>query len=229
MCNECDEPQGTSTPDPCADPCSDCGKVRAPGECDDKEVTPAELVVTGSDEDPCETDWRHVAQHPEEQLPLPPDPPVDPGTDTPTTFYSAARSLTRTRTNCQPGFLGGNFTTSLQQGAFTSLFSQADADQKAASWLSSVAQIRANQQGSCTDDPSNNTILSELVWMGESGCPALAVLTALEWGWGGGVFDGDCPAVTTPVLSGLEWLSVAGCEGVNALLYGLEWITITCT
>lgn len=187
MCNDCNEHDDSYFPDPPGLDC--CGNiapepprvVKPCADCDDPSVLPTGLVTTEKDGNPCDDCFPN---HPEPPVVVPPI--VDPQ---PVVYFSSPRSRVSTRNNCPVGMIGSIVTTNLQAGAFQSIFSQADADKKAEQWLDAIVQIKANQSGTCSDDPSDNTVLSELSWMGDADCPSVTTLNLLEWGSASGELD----------------------------------------
>lgn len=68
----------------------------------------------------------------------------------PTTYYSSATSQTFIRNNCGSNAIGGSYTYIIPEGQYTSIISQADADQKAQNDINSNGQTAANTNGTCT-------------------------------------------------------------------------------
>lgn len=68
----------------------------------------------------------------------------------PVTYYSAAGSLSKTRNNCIVGYTGSTVNYTVAYGKYTSLISQADANQKAQDDLNANAQAYANTNGTCS-------------------------------------------------------------------------------
>jgi YD repeat-containing protein len=64
-------------------------------------------------------------------------------------YYSVAKSADFTRNNCGVGFIGTVVTYTVQAGRYTSLISQADADQKATNDVAANGQSYANTNGYC--------------------------------------------------------------------------------
>jgi|GEM_PF-594772 len=69
-------------------------------------------------------------------------------------YYNAAQSQTDTTRNCDPGSVGGTVTYTVPANTYSSIISQADADQQALSDIAANAQIFANSAGNmaCTVD-----------------------------------------------------------------------------
>lgn len=65
-------------------------------------------------------------------------------------YYSAAKSGDFTRNNCAAGFNGSTVTYNVPAGRYTSIISQADADQKAVNDVNTNGQNYANTNGTCT-------------------------------------------------------------------------------
>ena len=66
-------------------------------------------------------------------------------------FYNTLQSgSSYTRNNCESGYTGGAYTTTVIANTYSSTISVADANQQAQNYLSSVGQSNANQYGSCT-------------------------------------------------------------------------------
>lgn len=61
-----------------------------------------------------------------------------------------AKSGDFTRNNCSPGFNGSTVTYNVPAGRYTSIISQADADQKAVNDVNTNGQNYANTNGTCT-------------------------------------------------------------------------------
>lgn len=68
----------------------------------------------------------------------------------PPTYYSAYLSVTKTRNNCAVGYTGTTVTYTVPGAKYTSIISQADADQKAQADADANAQNYANANGTCT-------------------------------------------------------------------------------
>jgi YD repeat-containing protein len=66
------------------------------------------------------------------------------------TFYSTARSGSFTKNDCAAGGTGSVVGYSLQAGAFSSIVSQADADNQALNYFNAQGQYNANVNGICT-------------------------------------------------------------------------------
>jgi hypothetical protein len=66
-----------------------------------------------------------------------------------TLFANEYQTVTFTKNDCGSGYDGGTVTLSVQPGTYTSLISQADANQKAIDYLNSYGQSYANQTGTC--------------------------------------------------------------------------------
>lgn len=66
------------------------------------------------------------------------------------TYLSAPKSGTFSRNNCSAGYSGGNVVYSVAAGEYTSIISQADADQKAQDDVNANGQAYANANGTCT-------------------------------------------------------------------------------
>ncbi|HEX9513367.1 MAG TPA: DUF5977 domain-containing protein [Puia sp.] len=66
------------------------------------------------------------------------------------TFYNAAQSQPYTRNNCSTGGVGSSVTYSVAAGTYSSLTSQAAADQQALSNITTNGQNYANANGTCT-------------------------------------------------------------------------------
>jgi hypothetical protein len=66
------------------------------------------------------------------------------------TFYSAAQAGNFTRNNCAAGGSPSTVPYSIAAGAYTSLISQADANQQAVNALNTLGQNNANANGTCT-------------------------------------------------------------------------------
>ena len=71
-----------------------------------------------------------------------------------TTYYSAEYSETAIKNNCDSGFSGSEVTLTSPAGAFTSVISQAAADQLAIDWVREQKQDFANLHGVCTANPT---------------------------------------------------------------------------
>lgn len=67
----------------------------------------------------------------------------------PPTYYSAYLSVSKTRNNCTVGYTGTTVTYVVNNGKYTSLISQADANQKAQADADANAQSYANTNGTC--------------------------------------------------------------------------------
>jgi len=65
------------------------------------------------------------------------------------TFYNAAISQTFTRNNCPTGFTGSQVTYTVAANTYSSVISQADADQQAQNNLTANGQAYANANGTC--------------------------------------------------------------------------------
>ena len=65
-------------------------------------------------------------------------------------YYSVAKSVTKTRQVCGVGATPGDATYTIAAGSYTSVISQADADQQALDAANAGAQEYANTNGSCT-------------------------------------------------------------------------------
>lgn len=66
------------------------------------------------------------------------------------TWYNAVKSGTFTRNNCPAGYFGSTVTYTVNQGVYSSVISQADADQKALNDVNVNGQAYANTTGTCT-------------------------------------------------------------------------------
>lgn len=191
MCNDCNDHDESYFPDPPGLDC--CGNVppepprvvKPCADCDDPTVVPVNLVTTEKDGNPCDDCFPN---RPEPPIVVP--PVVDPQ---PIVYRSMPRSRTTRRNDCPAGSIGSLVTTNLAAGAFTSTLSQEDADKKAESWLDAITQVKANKDGSCSDDPTDNVVLTELNWVGDGGCTPVTTLNLLEWGWLDGTQELACP------------------------------------
>lgn len=65
-------------------------------------------------------------------------------------YRNVAKSGTFTRNNCGSGYVGGSWTYTVGAGTYTSMISQADADQQAINDVNANGQNQANINGSCT-------------------------------------------------------------------------------
>jgi len=86
-----------------------------------------------------------------------------------TVYFNAAKSGTFTRNNCGTGGQGGAVTYSVPAGAYVSMISQADADQRAQADVTANGQAYANQVGTCTASPVSVTITRDMGWTGRLG------------------------------------------------------------
>ena len=67
-----------------------------------------------------------------------------------TKYYNVEKSQTFTRSNCGSNAIGGIYTYYVPEGKYSSMVSQADADQKAQNDINSNGQMAANINGTCT-------------------------------------------------------------------------------
>ena len=67
-----------------------------------------------------------------------------------TTYYSVSESGTATRNNCGAGYTGSTVTYTVSAGAYTSIISQADANNQAIADATANKQTYANTNGTCT-------------------------------------------------------------------------------
>jgi hypothetical protein len=144
-----------------------------------------------------------------------------------TPFRSAALSKLVTRNNCEDGKLGQPYNAQLAEGAFLSALSQADANNKAVTWLDAIAQREANIYGICAEDTSKLPYLSEVDWIGETGCAPGTTFAGVGWGWDSGVTDAACPAAP-PRLTAVDWGETANCPTPESRIYGIEWAGTNC-
>lgn len=72
----------------------------------------------------------------------------------PTTYYSAEYSETAIKNDCAVGYAGSEVILTAEVGLFTSILSQAAADQLAIDWVRSEKQVNANNNGLCTLVPT---------------------------------------------------------------------------
>jgi len=70
------------------------------------------------------------------------------------TYSNAALTVTRTKNDCDPGYIGSTVSYTVAAGAYTSTVSQAAADQIAQSEVDYNAQAYANENGSCSWPPT---------------------------------------------------------------------------
>ncbi len=145
----------------------------------------------------------------------------------PTPFLSTPTTKTVTRSNCGPGKVGGTYEAKLPAGAFQSLLSQADANNKARTWLDQIAQAEADKYGLCQDNTQNVTLIREVSWDGETGCTTGSNFAGVGWGWESGVVDAACP-VRPPSIRQVAFDEVEGCPAPTARLYGVEFIGNNC-
>ncbi|RLJ31864.1 YD repeat-containing protein [Chryseobacterium sp. 7] len=68
----------------------------------------------------------------------------------PKTFYSSAASPSFTRNNCGGSAIGGSYTYVVPEGKYTSIISQADAEQQVQNDIAINGQAAANLYGTCT-------------------------------------------------------------------------------
>lgn len=68
----------------------------------------------------------------------------------PKTFYSSAASPTLLRNNCGGSAIGGSYTYMVPEGKYTSIISQADAEQQVQNDIAINGQAAANLYGTCT-------------------------------------------------------------------------------
>jgi hypothetical protein len=71
------------------------------------------------------------------------------GTCTPITYYNVQQSVSKTRNDCDPGYIGSEETFVVYAGNYSSQISQADADAKAMAYANAQAQNYANENGTC--------------------------------------------------------------------------------
>jgi hypothetical protein len=91
---------------------------------------------------------------------------------TPTTYASAAYSETAIKNNCATGNSGTEVTLTALAAKFTSIISQAAADQLAVNWVRENKQDYANINGSCTVDPTIYYNTRQTGILGKNDCGA---------------------------------------------------------
>lgn len=64
-------------------------------------------------------------------------------------YYNSVKNQVFTRNNCGVGYLGGTYTYNIPYGTYSSIISQADADNQAQNDINSYGQNNANISGSC--------------------------------------------------------------------------------
>lgn len=84
-------------------------------------------------------------------------------------YFSAVKSGSFTKDDCSTGEQGGTVTYTVPAGAYVSMVSQADADQRAQNDVNTNGQQYANQTGSCQPGPVSVTIHRTMGWNGSLG------------------------------------------------------------
>ncbi|MGH1518403.1 DUF5977 domain-containing protein, partial [Chryseobacterium sp. JK1] len=125
----------------------------------------------------------------------------------PTTYYNVEKSQAFTRNNCGPGTLPEVSIYKVPLGSYSSLISQADADQKAQNDINTNGQVYVNTHGVCTPyvctiTPSSNVQIYYSSFQEMSANHIKAILSFPTSGtnlnWSGGVFIGTLQSLCAP-------------------------------
>jgi len=124
----------------------------------------------------------------------------------PATYYSVLKTQTFTRNNCGGNAVGGSYTYTVPAGQYTSILSQADADQQAQNDINANGQNVANANGTCTPFTCN---LSFNYSIGISGGGSVSAMTNSYYKVSFG-FSSGSNSVNLPWTTGVKIATISG-------------------